>query len=397
MARGITGFLQRLRADTQGNTMMFTAAALIPLVAVIGGGLDASRIYLAQSRLQQACDAAALAARQELGGSVVTDGAKPQSVQDTADSFLANNFRSGMYGTNTDTFVLSAQGESTMHGDATVKVPTTLMAIFGHDEVDVVVDCSAELNLPNIDVVMVLDMSGSMRNRRVRDLRAAVFDFYDEVMEAASAEARIRIGVVPYSGAVNVGRLLEEENPDFLADAFTYQSREALFRQDGNNDKIEVGDRLEESTGTELLPRNTSQLGQSNSAHYHWNKNNDNKRRECLAYAGTYDVDGWTWVIEDPEWLPDYWTHWQNNQKAACEARITKYRTAEGSDVRAETFRDVFNGYRYAAMQFDTSRFKRFDDVTTPTGDRGANVRSRWEGCIEERRTVAQHDFEPIP
>ncbi|APE28567.1 Tad domain-containing protein [Aurantiacibacter gangjinensis] len=392
-----TGFFKRLRDDTRGNTLMFTAAVLIPLVAVVGGGLDASRIYLAQSRLQQACDSAALAARQELGGATIANGEIPQDIRDTADAFFANNFRSGMYGTNSDTFALSAQGDSTMHGDATVKVPTTLMAVFGHDEVDVVVECSAELNLPNIDVVMVLDMSGSMRGQRVRDLRAAVFDFYDEVMAAAPVDARIRIGVVPYSGAVNVGQMLLDENPDYLTDSFTYQSREALFRQVSNNDAIEVGDRLDEESGTFLLPRNSAQLGSTNSAHYHWNKNSDNHEDRCDDYEGTYTVGEWTYEIDDTDWRENYWSGWPNDQKAACEADITRYRVADADDVRVETFRDVFDGYRYAAIDFDTTLYKRFQTVSTPTGTQGAMDSSRWNGCIEERQTVAQTTFDPIP
>ncbi|MBV7266274.1 TadE/TadG family type IV pilus assembly protein [Erythrobacter ani] len=390
-------FLRRLRDNTSGNAMMMSVAAIIPLVGVIGGGLDTSRAYLAKSRLQQACDSATLAARKQLAGNVVAAGEIPAEVQDAADSFFSNNFRTGMYGTQGDTFVLSAQGDTTMHGEASVEVPTTLMSVFGFEKFDLEVTCSAELNLPNIDVVLVLDMSGSMAGSRVADLKEAVFEFYDEVMEVKPDSARIRVGVVPYSGAVNVGSMLLDEDPDFLADSFAYQSREAFFELISNNDGVEIGDRLDETETTELLPREPVQLGSDNSAHYHFNKNNKDKKQDCLDYAGIYVVDGATWVVENPKWLPNYWKHWPNNQKAACRADIEKFRVAGPGDEKEETFREEFDYYVYREMDLDTSRFKLGDAVTLPTGTKGADVTSTWNGCIEERGTVATTNFSPIP
>ena len=47
-----TGVLARLCRDTRGNTLAIVAASLVPLTAMIGSGLDMSRAYLAQNRLQ---------------------------------------------------------------------------------------------------------------------------------------------------------------------------------------------------------------------------------------------------------------------------------------------------------------------------------------------------------
>jgi len=53
-------FLCRLAHDASGNTLALLAAGLFPLLALVGGGVDMGRNYLAQSRLQQACDAGVL-------------------------------------------------------------------------------------------------------------------------------------------------------------------------------------------------------------------------------------------------------------------------------------------------------------------------------------------------
>ena len=83
----------RLARDNRGNTMAIIAGAIIPLTAVIGGGLDIARAHLAQSRLSQACDAAALAGRRAMSNEDI-ETAKPE-----ANKFFNFNFPQGYMGT----------------------------------------------------------------------------------------------------------------------------------------------------------------------------------------------------------------------------------------------------------------------------------------------------------
>ena len=395
---GIFSRFKTFRDDEAGNAMMLTAAGIFPLIGVFGGGLDLSRTYLAQARIQQACDAASLAARKELGGAVIANGNIPANITSKADRYFDINFREGMYGTSNANFAIAAGSETRIDGEASVEVPTTLMKVFGHDRIDVEVTCSSDLNLPNIDVMLVLDQSGSMKGARIMDLRSAVLTFYDEIMAAKPATSRVRIGVVPYSGAVNVGDVLTAQNVDFLADAHVYQSREAKFKKVSNNDGVDEGDTIDLGTSTDLLPRSPVQLGSTNDAHYHWNKNNAKKKKpECLAYAGTYQVNGETWEISNPKWLGNYWKKFPNDQKAACQAHVKRTRVATSSDVKPETFKTVFDYYHYRPFVRDTSQFKRGNAVTLPTGTKGADVTTSWNGCIEERQTAAVTNFDPIP
>ena len=71
-------FLARLRRDSRGNTLAMAGAALVPIAGMIGSGLDMSRSYMAQAKLQNACDAAALAARREMSGTVFTTSAQTE-------------------------------------------------------------------------------------------------------------------------------------------------------------------------------------------------------------------------------------------------------------------------------------------------------------------------------
>ena len=77
----------RLVRDTAGNTLAIMAAAMIPIVGMIGSGIDMGRAYVAQSKLQYACDAAALATRRAMGGGAITEDARNEGRQ-----FFALNF-----------------------------------------------------------------------------------------------------------------------------------------------------------------------------------------------------------------------------------------------------------------------------------------------------------------
>ncbi len=216
--------LRRLLRDSTANTLAMTAAALVPLIAMIGGAVDMSRVYLAHSRLQSACDAGALAARRSMSGTNWTTATNQVGL-----SYFNMNFPEGKYGTESRTIAYSANSEGAVTGEASVAVPMTLMKLFEVGNSNVAVSCTANLNLPNTDVMMVLDTTLSMNDpnpgdtiRRIDALTNAVMSFYDTLELAKPAGANIRYGFVPYSHTVNVGRLLHR---DWIQDFGTYDSR----------------------------------------------------------------------------------------------------------------------------------------------------------------------------
>ena len=217
-----TGFLARLLRDRAGNTVALVAAAIFPLIGLIGGGIDIGRGYLSKSRLQQACDSGVLAARKRLGTEIAVTGQIPEEAAESGARFFNLNFQSGAYGTQNSTFVMTLEDDFSVTGQASVDVPTTLMAVFGFGNMPISVTCQAQLNMANMDVMMVLDTTGSMGQTNPGDtqskiavLRGVVKSFYDELEANKAPGARTRYGFVPYSSNVNVGHLLQS---DWVAD-----------------------------------------------------------------------------------------------------------------------------------------------------------------------------------
>ena len=159
-----------------------------------------------------------LAARKRLGTEAAVTGEIPDEAALAGQRFFNLNFGDGAYGTVDRTFEMTLEDDYSITGKATVSVPTTLMYIFGHDDMAVAVECQAQLDMANTDMMMVLDVTGSMAQinpgdtvPRIQALKTTVGDFYDQLTAAANAGTRLRFGFVPYSSNVNVGHLLQDD------------------------------------------------------------------------------------------------------------------------------------------------------------------------------------------
>lgn len=247
------GVMARLLKDQTGNAIAVMAAAVVPVIGLVGGSVDMSRIYLAQTRLQAACDAGSLMGRKVMAGGAWSDGSYKAKTQ--AEQAFNANFEPGGFGTGAVTKTFSESG-GMVSGTATVEVPMTLMKVFGQDDRTINVQCSSEMRIPNSDVMFVLDTTGSMDNPvngsqsvsatnpiKISELRIATKCFYETLTQnnitdvtftqcgetqdptpTASNTSQIRFGFVPYSISVNVGRILPLE---YMADSWSYQTRKA--------------------------------------------------------------------------------------------------------------------------------------------------------------------------
>ncbi|MEL7189053.1 MAG: pilus assembly protein TadG-related protein [Pseudomonadota bacterium] len=217
--------LKNLLSNDSGNVLYMTAISMIPLFAMIGSGVDIGRSYMAQNRLQNACDAGVLAARKTQSNNNILQDA---SAIEAGEDFFDHNFADGSFGvaTGEDTFVLT-RGETptSVKGTASVNVRNVIMQVFGFEQIAVNVECEADIDAQNTDVMMVLDTTLSMRTnlngvRKIDALKDAVEQFY-EIVQAGYVPGRnrIRYGVMPYAGTVNVGQILIDADPSWVVGA----------------------------------------------------------------------------------------------------------------------------------------------------------------------------------
>ena len=215
--------------------LAIVGAGMIPLAIMIGSGVDISRAYMAKSRMQSACDAASLAARR-----VMRNDSFTSEVEKTGKEFFAFNYPAGIYGTETFAPVITKPQAGVVRVTAASRIPTAVMNLFGFRTLPVEVSCNASLNFVNTDIVLVLDVTGSMNDSvggsvKIQALRDAVMALYDELApvqaQLRAQGQRLRYSIVPYSSTVNVGRLLYAQNPSYLRTTVRVPSRLANFTQ----------------------------------------------------------------------------------------------------------------------------------------------------------------------
>ena len=435
-----TTFLRSLLHDKTANTIAISAAAMFPVLAMVGGGIDASRFYMAASRMQAACDAGALAARRAM----LDDDFMPEHRQ-VGENFFDQNYSDGMFGTQNRVRTYTATDEGRVDGTASGTLPTTLMGAFGYEEFTLQVTCSADINISNTDIMFVLDVTGSMNcpdnniagctngnnnevevgNSLIVGLRNAVMSFYDTVEEATANTAQVRYGAVPYAHSVNVGFDIPRA---FMANQHSYQSRVARYREQftfipGNG--VEVGDDILISQQVEWLPRNTANFGTSGTNNYRFRGSPTTERNAAITFCtstlrNTFTVGSERWVVSNTEFRDNVWSGGASNNRSGCRGTVRKTRKATAADVIPdENRRDlVFDGYRYcrvttgvagncgvnnpadAPAGWDTVDLSTlYDDnrIMLPTGANGAMQNHVWDGCIEEANSVNAAVWNPVP
>lgn len=407
----MTGWLSRLQLNSTGSILPLAAIALPVILTMVGSGLDMSRVYKARNRLQTACDAATLAGRR-----AVTNDGYDTDEQAVASTYFNTNFVESDVGATGTTFVSSSPDQGNfVVGSAETSVKMAVMGAMGFDTFDISVSCQATLGVGNSDITMVLDTTGSMGSTlsgtsqtRIQALRAAMKNFYDTLaMEASGSNARVRYSFVPYSSSVNVGRLIHDRDPNFLADQWPIQSREPVFRT--INEQVFVGWNEPVYTSSENYSAEMSgPASQFSSTNYSSQTNCNSARPADTAWTdnGATSENSSTTSNSGRQVVTTTTTQPQIRTRYTCQRtnndgrpwRVFSYYVTRNfltyqyatSDAIFETrTRQEFSNWAYKQVNFSTVDYKRFAPATVNNGANGTPISYTWNGCIEERDTVA--------
>ncbi|MEM6826866.1 MAG: Tad domain-containing protein [Pseudomonadota bacterium] len=440
------GFLTELLEDSKANTIAIGAAAMVPLLAMVGGAVDASRYYMTETRLQAACDAGALAARRAMETTEFT-----ADHRQIGENFFDQNFESGMFGIENGTRAYTATSGGEVVGTASGNLPTSLMGIFGYGGFPVSVDCNADINISNTDIMFVVDVTGSMNcaadnpnggncnnteipTSKIVGLRTAVMDFYDTVESATSPQAQVRYGMVPYASNVNVGNDIVARNANWMASDAVFQSRWAKWDQDEEWNFIREEILEINRTGDEW-----TDVGRNRTV-----VDSDSKK-ECKALKPddldiyVYDTLGKHQGIQNEtingnqrirEYRDDnervrYGTGFANFKEDRDECAYGHRLWEDKADVTFQTIeeRDPPFFVDWIYTEVDTANPPGLDNPSTApagwntvnirnaygssrqvqvpmsetSGNEGGMINATWDGCIEEANTATGTTWDPIP
>lgn len=410
----VTRLLAAIARCRQGNILPLSAMAIVAVAALIGGAVDISRGWRAQTRLQSACDAGVLAGRR-----AVASNGFDATAQAQASNYFNANFNATKQGVTQPNFQTSSVDRgSTVEGVATATLPPLMMQLFGFRGFSLRITCSASMEVGNSDIMMVLDTTGSMSfalsgstQTRIQALRASMKNFYNTLAASASGtSARIRYGFVPYSSSVNVGRLLVNLDPNYLVDSWVIQSRLPIYRTvqtvSGYGTPTTTSNTTTTSTPTYSAWQNyngTSYLlstlcNSAKPADTAWSNSGTATTTTTTSINGS-NQQVTTTTITQPQTMTDYecnlvFLSFRLQYRTGSRNQVTTI-VATGNPIYTSS--QVFDHWEYRPVTYDTSRYKLFEAVTTHTGDNAAAVTSTWRGCVEERSTVSEDSFSWSP
>lgn len=406
-----------LARDDSGNVLPLIAIGLLVMAALLGSGVDMARAYKAERRLQAACDAGVLAGRR-----AVTTHGFDTTVQAQANQYFNANFDDVQQQTTGTTFTPSSDDDgNTVVGTATTQLNTIIMKIFGFAQFDLATNCSASMGVGNSDIMFVLDMTDSMDDEpdgtspetgeesKLQSLKGAMQDFYDTVDDSVSgSNARIRYGFVPYSSSVRVGHLLEA---DWLVNSMEVQSLQRVnwtavtrtWTGTGYTEPTYGTWQEHSSTNYSQANCNTAKPSDTSWANYGSTSSEtttsvDPTTGEQVTAVGTHQ----------PQRYTDYECRVYNRStyriyKRTVERKSSSYDYSARNQVPVNTHNANYASTVYQKRTFDTSSYKlynsstkSFTSVTIPFGTNSGRVRNTsytWNGCIQERKTIAADAF----
>lgn len=193
LSRALVGF----RRDQSGSTVILFALCFSLVMFAVGMAIDFGRAELERMQMQRALDAAALAAAHQLG---LPD--QEEKARQAAETYFRVNSPAGSQ-THIDSIALDAQkGEISM--TAAGQTLTTLLNAFGISRLALGASSKVSKGDGTVEIALVLDNSGSMAGTYIEDLKTATTNLLGVVF-ASAQEDRVRVGVIPFAGSVNVG------------------------------------------------------------------------------------------------------------------------------------------------------------------------------------------------
>lgn len=182
--------------EEDGVMTIFTLFLLFMMLMVAGIGVDLMHNEMRRTSLQNTVDRAVLAAAD------LDQSRDPEAV-------VRDYFEKAGLGD----FVTSVEPDVQLNmrnvsATAYLESPTQFMRLLGVNALPVPAASRAIEDVPNVEISLVLDVSGSMRfNNRMDNLRPAAGNFIDIVLTGAAVD-NTSINLIPYAGQTNPGPVM---------------------------------------------------------------------------------------------------------------------------------------------------------------------------------------------
>jgi Flp pilus assembly protein TadG len=192
-------WMTRFAHDENGTITIFALMMFVLMLAAGGIAVDVMRYETQRTQLQYTLDRAVLAA------AALNQMEDPETV--VLDYFAS----SGLENYRLDVNVEDGLNYRRVTASVEMDIRTFFMNMFGVRALTSPARGAAEERIMDIEISMVLDISGSMGwNGKIANMRSAANDFVDTMLLLNTVEEQqVTISVIPYNGRVNAGSVIE--------------------------------------------------------------------------------------------------------------------------------------------------------------------------------------------
>ncbi|RYH08409.1 pilus assembly protein [Tropicimonas sp. IMCC6043] len=191
---------RRFRRDESGGMIIFTLYILLCMLLAIGLSLDTVRFEYTRAKLQHTLDRAVLAA------------ANLEQVLDPKDVVEDYFAKAGLADNLVSVNVEQGINYRTVSARSEARIDTMFIDMVGIKSLTVPASGAANESLADIEIALVLDNSGSMREgtpTRLQLLKDAANEFIDAVArDEADQDGTTAISIVPFSEQVSLGETM---------------------------------------------------------------------------------------------------------------------------------------------------------------------------------------------
>lgn len=189
--------------DESGSILPFSLIIFLTMMMAGGLAIDVMRQERARVLLQNTLDRAVLAAadldQTRDAETVVLDYFKAAKLSDAI--------------TATDVRVQKGLNFKIVEASADLTIPTYFLNMVGIKTLTSPASGTAEERVSNVEISLVVDISGSMGGSRISNLKTAANEFIDTVIDATEPtlggdDGVTSLSIVPYQGLVNIGDTL---------------------------------------------------------------------------------------------------------------------------------------------------------------------------------------------
>ncbi len=194
--RPVRALLRRLADAEHAAAAPLLGLIFLILIGCIGLAIDTGRSMVVKARLTNALDAAGLA----VGARVATS-----NYQVDAKKFVSANFKANYAGATVTEVTATPNSDKTVITlAATATMPTAFMKLFGTQVVTVKATSEVTRASAGLELVMVLDNTGSMSDS-MSSLKSAANNLVNILYGDSSTSKNLYVGLVPFSQGVNIG------------------------------------------------------------------------------------------------------------------------------------------------------------------------------------------------